>query len=231
MAMFTRRTNLILLVLLVLSGVLVFYVGMVNKNSRQMTARQKILKAFYPALMGISRIFRGSVKEKSNPASSMPPVSFYSLTAIANDGKEIRFDAWKGRKVLLVNTASDCGYTAQYADLQRLSEIFKDKLVIIGFPANDFKEQEKGTDEEIGKFCQLNYGVRFPLAKKSSVVKSPGQNPVFSWLSRKEKNGWNDQQPVWNFSKYLVNEQGMLTYYFDPAVSPLSEEIKSAIGL
>jgi len=101
--------------------------------------------------------------------------------------------------------------------------------VIIGFPANDFKEQEKGSDEEIAQFCKLNYGVDFPLAKKGTVIKGNNQQRVFQWLSDKSKNGWNDKQPSWNFSKYLINEQGILMNYFDPAISPLSGEVKKAI--
>jgi glutathione peroxidase len=217
-------------VLLVLSGVIFLYVTAVNKNSKNMTGRQKIIKAIYPALMGISRLFGRRGKEKSNPSVAKAPVSFYSLTAIGNDGKEMRFETWKGKKILIVNTASDCGYTPQYTELQQLYEQYHDKLIIIGFPANDFKEQEKGTDEEIAKFCQLNYGVRFPLAQKSSVIRSPLQNPVFNWLSDKNKNGWNNQQPTWNFSKYLINEDGVLINYFDPSISPLSEEMITAIG-
>jgi len=131
--------------------------------------------------------------------------------------------------VLLVNTASDCGYTNQYDDLQKLYKQFEQKLVIIGFPANDFKEQEKGDDEAIAEFCKLNFGVTFPLAKKSSVVRSAQQNEVFRWLTDKMKNGFTSKQPSWNFSKYLVDEDGVLTHYFDPSVSPLSKEVIAAI--
>ena len=101
--------------------------------------------------------------------------------------------------------------------------------MIIAFPANDFKNQEAGTDEEIEKFCTFNYGVTFPLAKKSTVVRSAEQNEVFKWLSEKKLNGWNDKAPSWNFSKYLVDENGLLTHYFDPAISPLSDEVLRAI--
>ncbi len=193
-----------------------------------MTGKQKIAKAIYPALMAITKLFGG--KEKSNPNAIAPPVSFYNLQTIANDGKQMSFENLKGKKILIVNTASDCGYTAQYDDLQKLHEQYKDKLIIIGFPANDFKEQEKGTDEDIAQFCKINYGVTFPLAKKSSVIKSAEQNNVFEWLSNKNKNGWNDQQPTWNFSKYLINENGVLMNYFDPSISPLSKDVTEAIA-
>ncbi len=163
-------------------------------------------------------------------SSSSAPISFYSLQAVANNGAAIFFDQFKGRKVLVVNTASDCGYTPQYDDLQKLYDQYKNKLVIIGFPANDFGEQEKGNDDEIAHFCKVNYGVSFLLAKKSTVIKKAGQNKVFEWLSNKNENGWNDQQPTWNFSKYLINENGELTHYFEPSVSPLSNEVIDAIN-
>ena len=176
---------------------------------------------------------RKSEKRKKilqNRNSVRPLRSFYSLSAPLNNNTELNFDSLKGKKVLLVNTASDCGYTNQYDDLQKLFETTKDKLIVIGFPANDFKEQEKGNDEEIAQFCRINYGVTFPLVKKSTVVKSPTQNQVFQWLTDKNKNGWNDRQPVWNFSKYLVNEEGKLIYYFDPSVSPTSNVVINAIA-
>ncbi len=130
---------------------------------------------------------------------------------------------------MFVNTASDCGYTGQYEELKKLDEQAGNKVKIIAFPANDFKEQEKGTDEEIQQFCFINFGVDFPLAKKSVVIKSPQQNKVYQWLTNKNKNGWNEQQPRWNFSKYLVNENGALTHYFDATISPLSVEIMKSI--
>jgi glutathione peroxidase len=148
---------------------------------------------------------------------------------VLNSGIDLDFGKLKDKKVMIVNTASNCGYTNQYSELQELYEKNKERLVIIGFPSNDFKEQEKGSDEEIAQFCQVNFGVSFPLAKKSVVIKSAEQNKVFEWLTHREFNGWNEQQPSWNFSKYLVNENGVLTHYFDPAVSPLSSDILKAI--
>ena len=154
--------------------------------------------------------------------NSKPANPFYSLNTVLNNGDMLNFETLKGKKVLLVNTASDCGYTNQYEDLQKLSEQYKDKLLVIGFPANDFKEQEKGNDSEIAEFCKINFGVSFPLASKSTVIKGTAQNHVFKWLSDASKNGWSNTAPSWNFSKYLVNEQGVLINYFEPAVSPLS---------
>ena len=195
---------------------------------RSMTLRQKLLKAFYPLILKFGKIKRPKT-QFVNTENSPAPESFYDLEVQLNNGRFLRFDTLKGKKVLLVNTASDCGYTNQYAALQKLYENTKEHLEIIGFPANDFKEQEKGSDEQIAQFCQLNFGVSFPLAKKSTVVKSAGQHPVFQWLSQKSKNGWNDKEPNWNFSKYLVNEEGLLTHFFDPAVSPLDEEVIKAL--
>ena len=134
----------------------------------------------------------------------------------------------KGKKVLLVNTASECGYTGQYEQLQKLYSRYNNQLVVIGFPANDFKEQEKGTNEEIASFCKKNYGVTFPLAEKSIVVKTAGQNNIFQWLTDPAKNGWNSQAPTWNFCKYLVNENGVLIDFFASGVEPTGEEITNA---
>lgn len=130
---------------------------------------------------------------------------------------------------MLVNTASDCGYTAQYDDLQKLSEIYKDKLVILGFPSNDFGQQEKADDTTIKDFCKVNFGVTFPLMAKSTVRKRDTQNDVFNWLSDKNKNGWNDMAPTWNFCKYLVDENGNLTHFFEAAIEPGDERVLNAI--
>jgi glutathione peroxidase len=165
-----------------------------------------------------------------NSTNVKPKAPFYDLQEMANNGAIINFEQFKGKKVLIVNTASDCGYTGQYEELENLYKQYNASLVILGFPANDFKQQEKGSDEEIARFCKINYGVTFPLIKKSTATKSPEQNQAFQWLTDKNKNGWNDHQPVWNFSKYLVNEEGKLIYYFDPAVSPMSDVVRNAIA-
>jgi len=110
-----------------------------------------------------------------------------------------------------------------------LHQTHKDTLVVIAFPANDFGAQEQGSDEQIAQFCKVNFGVTFPLMKKSGVVKHADQNPVFDWLTDKNKNGWNEQQPNWNFCKYLVDENGVLVAFFGPGVSPMSEEVLNAV--
>ena len=193
-----------------------------------MTFRQKLLKGIYPVLMWLTGKKGGKMTEvlKGNQPA---PVSFYSLKAELNNGSVMDFATLRGKQVLLVNTASNCGYTHQYKALQELYEKHQPGLVVIGFPANDFKEQEKGTDEEIAKFCKLNYGIDFQLMKKSTVIQGASQNPVFKWLTEPAQNGWNDQQPAWNFSKYLVDENGSLIRYFGPSVDPLSDEVKEAI--
>lgn len=193
-----------------------------------MTLRQKLLKIVYPLLRKLAKTQPG-VSIKTNSKNSSPRQPFGSLPIVLNDGQMLDVNVYKGKKLLLVNTASDCGYTAQYAELQKLYEQYHPQLQIIAFPANDFKKQEKGSDEEIAAFCQVNYGITFPVAKKSSVLKSPQQNPVFAWLADPLKNGWNDQPPQWNFSKYLLNEAGLLTHYFAPAVSPLEDVVINAI--
>ncbi len=165
---------------------------------------------------------RGTNKELqlSKPAEADESKDFYSLKLKQNNGSELEFSEFRGKKVLLVNTASNCGYTGQFAELQELHEKYKSDLVILGFPANDFKKQESGDDVQISEFCQVNYGVTFPLAKKASVIKGNEQQEVFKWLSAKNENGWCNQEPVWNFSKYLVDEKGQLTGFYGPAISP-----------
>lgn len=222
------KQNRLLLVLLLLAVLFVCYVEIVNRNTHNMSYRQKVLKAVYPAWMWWAKL-RGKNADNLSHAKTKPPVSFYTLKAILNNGQPLDFATLKGKKVLLVNTASDCGYTDQYKDLEALYRDNMDKLVVIGFPANDFKEQEKGSDEQIARFCQVNYGISFPLVKKSTVIKSAAQHEVFRWLTNAGENGWNDQPPSWNFSKYLVNEEGVLTNYFGPTLSPTSGDVLNAI--
>jgi glutathione peroxidase len=222
-----RKLKRFFIVLLLLVAAFIVYVEIVNRNSKNMTYRQKVLKAVYPVWMWWTKLT--GEKSKKLLGGKQPLVSFYTLTAIANNGVTVRFELFKGKKVLLVNTASNCVYTNQYDDLQALSEKYKDELLVLGFPSNDFKQQEKGTDAEIAEFCRQNFGVTFPLMKKSVVVKRQGQNEVFQWLTDPAKNGWNSKQPTWNFSKYLVDENGVLINYFDPSVSPLGADVQKAI--
>lgn len=223
-----RKLKRVLIVLLVFIVAFAAYVEIVNRNSKNMTYRQKVLKAVYPAFMWFTKLTGKNTKELSG--AKQPSVSFYSLKAMLNNGDTLNFEILKGKKILLVNTASDCGYTNQYDDLQKLADEYKSKLIVIGFPANDFKEQEKGTDKDIAEFCKKNFGITFPLAQKSVVIKSPEQNPIFQWLTDSAKNGWNSKPPSWNFSKYLVNEEGILTNYFGSSISPMGKDITDAIN-
>lgn len=144
------------------------------------------------------------------------------------DGTEADYSQFKGKKVLIVNTASECGYTPQYEDLEKLHQAYKDKLIILGFPANNFGGQEPGTNEEIKKFCTSEYNVTFPMFEKISVL-GDDMAPIYKWLTGKDLNGWNDQQPKWNFNKYLLDEDGNLLKYYSSAVKPMSEEIVSML--
>lgn len=178
---------------------------------------QKILYYTYPLRMKISeKIQPGSVLK--NKGMKHPPVSFYSLKATLNTGEEIEFSRYFGEKVMIVNVASNCGYTPQYEQLQKL---YTDKsdLVILAFPANNFSKQEPGSDQKIGSFCRKNYGVTFPVFMKDDVTGSAKQ-PVFEWLSDKTRNGWHDGEPKWNFYKYLVDEKGILRAVAPPKVMP-----------
>lgn len=135
-------------------------------------------------------------------------------------GKEFDFASLKGKKILVVNTASECGLTPQYKDLESIYEKYKDKdFVIVGFPANNFGSQEPGSNEEIAKFCEMNYGVTFPMMSKISV-KGEDKADIYKFLTQKSKNGLQDSQVEWNFQKYLISEQGKLIKVLSPRVLP-----------
>ncbi|MGY6557868.1 MAG: glutathione peroxidase [Nitritalea sp.] len=154
--------------------------------------------------------------------------TIYDFTLNDIDGKSVSLADYKGKKLLLVNVASKCGYTPQYEDLQNLHEQYGDKVTILAFPANNFGGQEPGTNEEIKQFCATNYGVGFQLFDKISV-KGADKHPLYRWLSDKNMNGWNNQEPSWNFCKYLVNEEGALVKFFPSSVNPMDEEITSLL--
>lgn len=140
-------------------------------------------------------------------------------------GKEFDFSTLKGKKLLIVNTASECGLTTQYKDLEAIYKKYKDKnFVIIGFPANNFGSQEPGSNEQIAKFCQMNYGVTFPMMSKISV-KGKDIHEVYQFLTQKNKNGLQDSKVEWNFQKYLINEEGELIKVLSPRVLPTDAEI------
>lgn len=187
------------------------------------------MKWVYPVFVNYKNA-SGKNKKLFGGENIVPKIPFYNLSTTLNNGQELSFENFKNKMVLIVNTASNCGYTNQYQELQNLYEHNNENVIVLAFPSNDFKEQERGNDDEIAAFCQLNFGVSFPLVKKTVVLKGPNQNKVYEWLTHKELNGWNDQQPTWNFSKYLINARGQLSHYFDPAVSPLSEDVIRAIN-
>ncbi|WP_242928488.1 glutathione peroxidase [Pontibacter vulgaris] len=165
--------------------------------------------------------------EKETTANATTAANgFYGFKMQSLDGKEIDFAKYKGKKVLLVNTASECGYTPQYADLQKLHETHGNDVVILGFPANNFGGQEPGSSEEIATFCQKNYGVNFQLFDKISVV-GDDRAPLYAWL---EENSPNHEKPTWNFCKYLVDENGKVVAFYPSKVKPMGEEILAAIS-
>ena len=151
--------------------------------------------------------------------------SLHQFTVEALEGESFDFSTLKGKKIMVVNTASKCGLTPQYKDLQALYEEYgSDKFVIVGFPANNFMSQEPGSNEEIAAFCERNYGVTFPMMAKIDV-KGKDIHPVYAFLTHKEKNGVMDSKVSWNFQKYLVNEEGILEKVISPRTSPKDEEI------
>ncbi|QNF34626.1 glutathione peroxidase [Adhaeribacter swui] len=154
--------------------------------------------------------------------------SVYDFRFKTLDGSEINLNEFKGRKMLLVNVASECGFTPQYKELQQLYDQYGTKVVVIGFPANDFGGQEPGSNQEIAAFCEKNYGVTFPVVEKIAVT-GPEQHPLYKYLSSKSLNGITDEAPTWNFCKYLINEDGKVVQFFSSKVAPMSEEIIAAI--
>ncbi len=156
-----------------------------------------------------------------NTSDEMNTLYDFKLPAI--DGNEVDFSQYKGKNLLIVNVASKCGYTPQYGDLQKLHEMYGDKVTILGFPANNFMSQEPGSNEEIAAFCQKNYGVSFQMFEKISV-KGKDQHALYAWL--KEQSG---KEPSWNFCKYLITKDGKVTFYAS-SVKPMDNQIISAIN-
>src|SRR5690606_2323769 len=155
------------------------------------------------------------------------PSSVYQFKVTSIDGSAINLKQFQVKKILIVNTASECGYTPQYAELQQLAERYKDKLVVIGFPANNFGGQEPGSNANIQQFCQKNYGVTFPLSEKISV-KGDDINPLFKYLTSAENPDFTGDIK-WNFEKFLIDENGKLIHRYRSSVKPLSEEILKSL--
>ena len=155
--------------------------------------------------------------------------TFYDFTVKDLSGKDYPFSQLKGKKVLVVNTASKCGFTPQYEGLQELYEKYgDDDFVIIGFPANNFLKQEPGSNEEIAEFCSINYGVSFPMMSKVSV-KGKDQHSLYKWLTSKSDNGLENSKVSWNFQKYMIDEEGQLVGHFSPRTKPGNEKLVSWI--
>ena len=169
------------------------------------------------------RIFKVNEKAPDNNMIANEN-NFYKLSANDIDGNKIDFSQFKGKKLIIVNVASKCGYTSQYKDLQELHKKYNDKITILAFPSNNFGFQEPGSNDQIEEFCETNYGIEFQLFEKSDV-RGKNINSVYRWLSSINDNGWNDKSPRWNFFKYLVDETGSLKAVYSSNVNPLDNEI------
>lgn len=179
----------------------------------------------------ITSCFVGQSKKVENAEKVVPGSNFYDLSIKSLDGKsDIKMSDYKGKYVVVVNTASECGYTPQYKDLQDFHLKYADsQVVVIGCPCNQFGGQEPGSPEEIGSFCQKNYGVTFTLTEKIDV-KGPSQHPLYQWLTQKSKNGAGDFEVKWNFNKFIVSPEGKLLQYFSSTVKPTDKDFLTAIG-
>ena len=191
------------------------------------TLNRVLIVAFSLAFLSLYSMPNGSNIVSDNPTKESTSTIFsYKLKNIYGD--VITLDKFKGKKILIVNVASHCGYTSQYNDLQKLQDRYKDKLQVIAFPCNDFGFQEPGTSKQIAEFCEVNYNIKFPIMEKINIRRSP-THPLYEWLSNSELNGWNDSKPKWNFYKYLIDENGKLINLFNSGTSPLSNHITEAI--
>lgn len=156
--------------------------------------------------------------------------SIYELSVKDIKGKTVSLEEFSGKKLVILNVASKCAFTSQYADWEDFYRKNNDSVVVLGFPSNEFGNQEPGSNDEIEAFCSLNYEVTFPMFSKISV-KGGEKDQLYKWLSDASLNGWNNQEPVWNFCKYLVNENGELIKFFGPDVKPDNPEFVSTVNL
>lgn len=190
------------------------------------------MRNFAIAALGLALLFScqnqaqtKTTKTSKETTKNMSASTIYQFKVTDLSGKEFDFASLKGKKVMIVNTASKCGLTPQYKDLEALYKEYKDKgFVIVGFPANNFAAQEPGTNEEIAEFCQMNYGVTFPMMEKISV-KGGDMAPIYHFLTEKSKNGVEDSEVEWNFQKYLINENGQLEKVISPRTLPTDPEV------
>ena len=170
-------------------------------------------------------VIQSCAQEKKN---NIKPTNMYDIKINSLTGEKIDLNQFKGKKILFVNVASECGFTPQYKDLQKLHEIYKDKLVVIGLPCNQFGGQESGTTTQIKSFCEKNYGVDFLMAEKIDV-KGENQHPLYAWLTKEALNGVMESSVKWNFQKYLVDENGKLIDVFYSITEPLSDKIVNLV--
>ena len=166
--------------------------------------------------------------ELKEGASQPTAASVYDFTVKSIDGKDVKLSQYKGKKLLIVNTASECGYTPQYKELEELYKKHGDKVTVLGFPANNFGGQKPGTEAQIASFCEKNYGVTFPLFSKLSV-KGVDTAPLFKFLADKSRNGAVDNVPTWNFCKYLIDEKGHVLKFYKSDVTPMSAALLADI--
>lgn len=171
-------------------------------------------------LLLLGFIIYAFITKKGKPTSSI-----HQFKAVSLEGKEIDFLTFKGKKILLVNTASECGFTPQFKELEELYKKYQDRnFVIVGFPCNQFGKQEPGSNFEIKEFCTLHYGVTFPMMEKINV-KGDSISPIYSWLTAKANNGVESSSVKWNFQKYLIDENGFLVGHVNSFKNPLTSKI------
>lgn len=192
---------------------------------------KKLISLFLSFVALVSCSNQSARQRPANDTHTKSSTSFYDFQMPElESGKMIDFHQYKGKKLVVLNVASKCGYTPQYADWEAFYKAHGDKVVVLGFPANNFMGQEPGSNEEIASFCSKNYGVSFPMFQKISV-KGDDMSPLYKWLSTKEMNGWNEQAPTWNFCKYVIDEKGELVSFFPSGVKPEDTEFKKAVGI
>jgi glutathione peroxidase len=189
----------------------------------------KLLSILVLTLLGVFGIWKFLLARKPVATVNIPisnevsPILDQCILKL-NSKEKLCLNDFKGKKILLVNVASECGFTKQYADLEKLYTTYKDKLVIIGFPCNQFGGQEPGTEEEIATFCSSKFAVTFPLTTKI-YVKGDKQHPIYKWLTSKTLNGVNDYSVNWNFNKFMLDENGQLIGYFSSRINPMDSDI------
>ena len=188
---------------------------------------KKLLSALSMFLLSFTGCDKEPMKTETEK-TKIAKTSFYHLAAKDITGKEVSMNQFKGKTILIVNTASKCGYTGQYKELEELYKKYSKDLVVLGFPTNDFFGQEPGTNKEIAQFCSLKYHVTFPMFEKTTT-KGSAMSPIYKWLTDPAQNGWNKKKPSWNFNKYIIDKNGNLVAHFGSGESPTSKKIVDLI--